>query len=377
MRGLIHVDSLRGGCLSLLALSLALREGEPVRVGRSLVMVGSSVLAPFGGWLGRWGTQTRRGGRANRRGDQDPNLEGLATIGQATIGMMGGDWETALQRADIAIGLLRSKCQGANWEINVARMIGLRALEELGRLRDCAARAAEFADEAELLGDRYGAVTASQFVCLAHIGEGDVARGRSAIQTALAPWSQEGFHIQHFYALRLEIYGDLHDGAPVRAWERLAAAWQELEGSHLLRIPMVGLDAKVLRARAALALAAVDDRRRSLLLRQCQRDVRWLARRRRATGHAHATVLRAGLATLLGDTTGAAAALEQRHQRLRTQRHGGAPRLRGAAHGSVARRRGAARGSHSKPLRSSHACGIAHPERWAAIYAPGAWPTGH
>jgi hypothetical protein len=37
------------------------------------------------------------------------------------------------------------------------------------------------------------------------------------LREALAAWSQEGFHIQHFYALRLEIYADLYDSEPERA----------------------------------------------------------------------------------------------------------------------------------------------------------------
>ncbi len=102
------------------------------------------------------------------------------------------------------------------------------------------------------------------------------------IEYAMSRWSQEGFHLQHFWAMFGRIEIALYEDRPDRAWRLATEMWPALAKSFLLRLQTVHIFARHLRARCALALLANEDAgertpdmpsRRSLV-RAIERDIR-------------------------------------------------------------------------------------------------------
>lgn len=75
----------------------------------------------------------------------------------------------------------------------------------------------------------------------------------------MARWSSKSFHFQHYWALLSEGMIDLYSGAPEDGWRRTKESWKALEGSMLLRIQNVRVEATSLRARLALATGRLDE----------------------------------------------------------------------------------------------------------------------
>ena len=141
-RGMLHVDSPRAAYLGVLGVSRSLRTGDRFRIARSLAMVGA-LISPLEGWIGRCGSRflDEAGRIASLCGD--PYLCALATVGKAARAMLQGDSSSALELGDEAFELLRFECRGmGGWETKMARMITLRALEDLGRYEESVVRAA-------------------------------------------------------------------------------------------------------------------------------------------------------------------------------------------------------------------------------------------
>jgi hypothetical protein len=369
VRGLIHVDNLRGGYLALQSLGISLRTGDPVRVARCLAVVGSSILPALGAWARPWGARMIE--QAGRIAAEEHSfyLEGLIAISEGTMAMTADDWSTALECADRGVKILQTNCHGTHWECNFGRMLGLRALEELGHFRECAARSAEFLEEMRLLGDRYGALLGSQFRAHAEIAAGKVDEARSTLRDGLRGWSQEGFSIQHFYTLRNEVFADVYSGTSENAWERLAEAWPSLRKSYLLRSVVTALDAFVLRARTALAVLAEGPARRPELLRSLHSDLRWIESFGQGIAPAHAAALHGGLAALEGDSAAARARIDDAlsgYELAKMRVYGACVRR---AKGRIL---GGDEGSRmvlaaEEELRGS---GVAEPAEWSRIYLP-------
>jgi eukaryotic-like serine/threonine-protein kinase len=91
-KGLLATDSLQGLWFAVRGLSWALRSGDQDEAVRSLAVVGSVLLLPLGGALGRWGE--RMLGRAERRASDraDPVLMGVVAVGRAQERLLAGDW---------------------------------------------------------------------------------------------------------------------------------------------------------------------------------------------------------------------------------------------------------------------------------------------
>ncbi|MEO7730099.1 MAG: AAA family ATPase, partial [Kofleriaceae bacterium] len=294
-KGLVQVDPIRGTYYSALALGLALEAGETRRVGRDLCLGGSALIVA-GGSLAKWGAGMLE--LANRLGTEtsDPYLLGSAAVTCGVVDILQGRWESVLDRCDEGVAILREQCRGVTWERAIGMMASIRALEELGRIPDALARMAEMRREAEEFGDIYAQVTARSYAAYWRLAADDPAGARLQVRDALALWTHRSYHLQHFYALRLESYVDVYEGDPSAAWVRLQTAWPEVQRSGLLRHPVVAADAALLRGRVALAAAVVSDRRRAGLLREVAKHARRLGRFTRPDTTAHALMLNAGTA---------------------------------------------------------------------------------
>ncbi len=371
-KNLVDSDALRGIYFSIRSLERALRAREAQRLARSLSVVGGSLSVVGGPLLARLGERMMRRADGIAAELASPELWGTIDVSRGEVLMLAGHCRQAVERCDAGVRRLSQECQGYVLESNVGRAMALRALEELGRMAEMEVRARELRDAAAAVGNRYAETQGSQFIAIARIACGDVAGAREMARHQLAHWSRRGFHIQHFYAERILVLCDLYEGRPEQGWERLRAAEPELRGSGLLRIPLTRTDYLSLRAQLALACAFEDPAGRSARLRAGTRAVRRLERERRADAALHAQLVRAGMASLLGDAPAAVALLD----RAIEMGEAGDMALRAAC----ARLRRAEVLDDDAALEAARAemraCGVASPERWAAIYAPGFAASG-
>ena len=187
------------------------------------------------------------------------------------------------------------------------------------------------------------------------------------VAAALGRWSQRGWSVPHFWGLCARGQIDLYRGAPESARARLAQDWAPLRAAHLLRVPMVRIEAHSLRGRAALACAnrgVAGDRAR--LATEARDDAFEMERLRAPWSDALAALLHAGAAHQLADPD-AAKLLGSAAERLE--------RAGMALHAHLARLRRAALEDDAAALDAARrwlvAQGVREPERLADVLAPG------
>jgi hypothetical protein len=137
---------------------------------------------------------------------------------------------------------------------------------------------------------------------------GSVAQPLGAGQTA---------QLSHYYELLSAAQIDLYEGDAAGAHARLAADWPAIEAALLTRIPSVRVDGGFMRARAALALAALDAGQRPKLLALAAELARRLRGERLGWGMAFAAAVRAGVARVSGDRAGEERELREALERFR------------------------------------------------------------
>jgi hypothetical protein len=128
---------------------------------------------------------------------------------------------------------------------------------------------------------------------------------------AVAAWSHQGFHAQHYYQLFAEAEADIYRGDAQAALALVRRAWPRLKKSLLLQVQFICLEALHLRARTLLAAArhgggGADER----LLGDALADARRIERRRMPWATPLATLVRAGAAAAINDSAQAASLLE-------------------------------------------------------------------
>ncbi|MEO6027640.1 MAG: AAA family ATPase [Candidatus Binatia bacterium] len=369
---LVDADAVRGVHFLVQALRYALRAAEPVRLGCSLAAVGGSLSVIGGSVLRRLGARMVSAAEDLATETRAPLLRGTIDVALGQVAMISGRWQQALEQCDAGAALLAERWRGAAFESLTARVIALRAIEELGDMQELARRGRDLVQNAAELNAVYSEIGASQHLSTASLAEDEVALARPLARKAGRMWTQGGFHLQHLYALRQEAWCDLYEGDPQGAYERVLAIWPALRRSGLMRVSLPRIDACDLRARLTLAVAIHGQAHTARLLRSAERDVRRLHHEGRDDAGVRAYLLTAGIASVRGRRADALAALEQAAavgRQAGMQLHAATAEMRrGALLGGD---EGRAVGSDAADR--MRALGVVRPERWVRIYAPGAW----
>jgi len=370
-KGLVVVDPARAAYFSVRSLIGALQSGDPWRTGRALCVVGAAI-APIGGPISAWARSMLRWGRRIADECGDPYLLGMASISQAQVHFVDGHWAAMLEGCDRGTKLLMERCQGVRWECDVGNMGALRALEELGRIRELDTRVARLIEEAIGLDDVYAQVTFRLFGCYWLIAKGEIDAARRGTIKAMDLWGRDSLQLQHLYELRIQAYCDLYQGDPQTACQRVESAWPALRASNLLRHPLLASDAYQLRANVALSLAALT--RGDKMLRIAASSARALRMLRRADATAAARRIRAAIALLSGDRAGAVHLLDDAVSRF--------VQADMPLHAAYLQRRRSALSygddSETEVQAADDAIrgrGVRDPVRWLAIQAPGLNPS--
>ncbi len=364
--GLCLVDVLYASEFHARHLLLALEAGEPRRIARGMAM------EVFFGSIE--GGETRPALELARRLGarlEDRSIANLAEMAAGLRACMKGDWHEANRRLAIAEEHLCEEGTGVVWEIDTVQHFRILARLQLGRWAELFAELPQSAERARQRGDRYLEVHLRNWVeSLRHLASDRPLRAAQTVEEAIAGWSHQGFHFQHFGHLMASTAAALYRGDAARAYDLVASRWPELVRSRIQRIEMVRVQSHDLRARAAIAAAGAEPAGRSALLRKARRDARRIERAGSSWAAALAAQLRAAVASLSGPPEAVRGQLEKAEALFLDADM--------PIHAALARRR---RAQHlGEPARIKEADralaaeGVRQPERLAAALAPGKWP---
>ncbi|HSN29414.1 MAG TPA: AAA family ATPase, partial [Kofleriaceae bacterium] len=307
--GLGTADPMRAAAFQAKSLLMALRTGEPKRVARALAT--EVVFVSLPGIAAQKRTaeiQAKLDKLAMRLGD--PASLGLAEGARGLSAFNEGRWadcEASCQRAE---QIFRDQCTGLRWELATAQLFRGFALAMTGRVRELVSGFPVIFKDAQERGDLFAAT--SMRACLgfyAPLTRHEPARAYREVDLAIANWSVAGFHVQHANALNSRVSIDLYRGDGITALRRCAETWPALEKSLLLRVQLLRALLTSVRARAMITAVCQDgDKSR---LRHVLGYARRLERERVGYCTAEATMLRAAVAHLSGDTTTAVTLLER------------------------------------------------------------------
>jgi eukaryotic-like serine/threonine-protein kinase len=311
---LAPIDNVRGHSFQVRSLRLALRAGERYRVARTLVTeAGYRALA--GGPAIAKGDELLATAEALGRRVDNPHLPSLLVAGRATAAFLKGEYVTSLDRCHAAQALARQHGVSEFAEFNLMYQWIADSLTWLGRLADLETFLAHSVRDGEERGNLYLSTSttlrtaALSFVRLA---ADDTAAARKEVIDALAGWSPQRFHVQHFYALRANAAIDLYDGAGAAALERMNREWPEFVGALLHKVSFARTIMWDLRARAAVCTAleaATTEQRR--LFAVAEKDAQRIAGEKMPWSRPLGKLIRACIAARRGDTDAAAALFEQ------------------------------------------------------------------
>jgi hypothetical protein len=287
---------------------------------------------------------------------------------------MQGRWATARELCEQAERMMRERCTGVAWQMDTAHLYTLLSLFYLGEISELSRRLPTLLKEARDRDALYAETNLrTRLAYIVWLAADDAEQAEREVRQGMAIWSQQGFHIQHYYEMIASAEIALYVGTPEAAWTDLDRKWRDLRQSLLLRVQPVLIESLYLRARVALAAAVQAGResgRRGLLLRAAARDARNLSRQDAPWAKAIAHLLEASLATMNGRPAVAG--------RLLRSAHTGLQEADMPLHAAVARRRAGelAGGSSGEAVMVEanmwmRAQGIRDPDRMSAALAPG------
>ncbi|HEX8411722.1 MAG TPA: protein kinase [Thermoanaerobaculia bacterium] len=292
--GLSSVDTIRGAVFQTRYLLLALEAGDPERVAQALTMECGYSAVPGTRTQRRTKKLTAKMHQLARRIDT-PYARAFADEAEGVAAALQGRWRDGaecLERAERAF----EHCTGVIWELNTARLFGLRCRQFLGDMRVMAERFPILLRDAEDRGDRYFATNVVLFSHYVYLVEDDPAKASEQIENAIRGWSHAGFHVQHMWHLRAGIEIALYEGRGMLAWTKLSQSWRAARSSLIARVQFTRMVLEDVRGRAALggAAEATSERDRDRLLDMAGRAAKRLESENAPWGTALALMIRAG-----------------------------------------------------------------------------------
>ncbi len=304
------IDPIRGNLFHARNLFAALRAGEPLRLSRALALE-VSYQGTAGGPV--WEKTSALAAEARRVADLvgSPVAVAMSTATWAVASYLAGRFEEALGSCLEAERVLRES-EGSTWEALTMGLFAIQALAQMGRFNELKTRQEAALRLAHERGDLYAAVNLRiGHPSMAWLVAGDVARVRREAREAMREWSTRGFHLEHYYELIALTNADLYEGNARAALDRIDACWVPLRRSFLMRVQIVRLYARNMRARAAVATAEKEPAARARLLALAERETNKVEREGMPWTAAMSCLVRAAAARQRGDGGRAVASLER------------------------------------------------------------------
>jgi eukaryotic-like serine/threonine-protein kinase len=304
--GFSIVDVVVATCMQARHLMLALRRGSSADVMRA-ASIELTHVASLGGPIGRRERALDRIIDSLAARTDDVEVLAFVRASRGTALIYRGRWREALEILDGSHTDLAARRAG--WQSN-ANVFATYAIYCLGDLRALAARQARVLTDAERRGDLYTEVNLRTVtvpaLCLA---DDDPEAARRNVREAMARWSHRGFLVQHWQAMRAEAEIELYVGNATAARERLRRDAAKIRRSFILASQFLRISNAYIRARCAIAAAAVDPARSAARLAAARRIARHLGREHASHGPPLAALLAAGIASVAGDREKAARSL--------------------------------------------------------------------
>lgn len=366
-KGHMLVDMGRGGLFAAHSALLALELGEPRRIARGLALVGAIGLER-GETEGRaWLKEAEE--IADAIGDA--YAAAFVSLCWGLVYRGAGAWSRTLASLESAFTRLPA---GTAWEQDLASASLLATLEALGELPTLALRSQQIVQVARDLGSQRMVCLGLAYSALTALAGDDLTRVDARLQELSRALVGEEFQVVHLHALKVAVDRDLYVGSPRAAWERLAALWPAIERSSVMKTALRRLMAISLRARAGLALLADGATGFDFVAEIVSQDVAQIEREQAVHARAFAGMLRAGVAAVGSD------AAEVRRALWTAVADFDAAGM--AVHATCGRRCLALWGATEEERAHLAAAesflriqGIARPDRWSAVLAPGLVPV--
>ena len=142
--------------------------------------------------------------------------------------------------------------------MNIAQNLALWALLYQGELGEVSRRLPTLLANARSSGNWYVATELCTRSGPVWLAADEPDEGERVTIEAIARWSHKGFHRQHYSAILTRIQIALYRGDADGAWRLLDDLESILRQTYLRRVQFMRIESSFLRARSALAMAAVN-----------------------------------------------------------------------------------------------------------------------
>ncbi|MCU1327600.1 MAG: ATPase/protein kinase family protein [Bryobacterales bacterium] len=287
----------------------SLRLGEPLRIARAFALysVGSSAIpVPVKSPI----PEILRACTEICERSNSPYHRGLLRVAEGFLAFFEGKWLVSIQRMDEAERILDKECGGVALELAMARIFLLWNLLYCGSYLELARRAPLWSQEGRDRGDLFQTTSINMGpgpVCELIADRPDSAMKQ--LDDALQGWTRRYVNLQHASGTYIRAWIYLYRGEPEAATAVLDLHWRELRLNLYHRLAGIRQWLYSSRAQATLAVGmnASDPR---AAIRLAERDAEKLEKDEAPFAHALAKLVRAGCASLRGDTASARSSLE-------------------------------------------------------------------
>jgi eukaryotic-like serine/threonine-protein kinase len=270
-KGLGMVETIRGAVLQTRATRLALSAGEPRRVAMTLAYEAGFVAC---GGVPQRGRAMALLAESSRIAVETSDPHAIATVAvvRAIAEHILGEFEKSLSSCDDA-DMLLTGLDDVQWERDQVALMRAWGESITGRHGRGFSALPKLVTGARDRGDRYleTSLRVGRTVPLWLSQTDDPHEVRRRMQEAISAWNG-GYNATNYFSLLGDVEIDLHLSRGSDAWSRVVSGWRDLSRSMLLEVEAVRVEAYWMRARAALAAAALSDD--NALRRVAARDAR-------------------------------------------------------------------------------------------------------
>ena len=290
--------------------ALALQAGEPYRLSRALAMEGghrglaanSSEMTP---------SMVRCLTRAHELAEvaDSPHARGIAYLFESAGALFRGRWIQSQRCAERAFAVFLRECTGVGWEIASTELHLLVSAFFSGDLRCMRDRMPGWQRAARERRDLFQrSVLQSGFPIFYWLVVDRPERARALVGEAMEPWSNRGFHLQHYFALWAQSHIDQYEDRASLALARWEREWNAMDQAKLRYVQLTRISGHDARARCALS-ARVSGQYEAAHVAKA--DARAIEKEHMPWGDALALMVRASLAAVEGVAPRAVRTLEQ------------------------------------------------------------------
>ncbi|HEV2444281.1 MAG TPA: AAA family ATPase, partial [Candidatus Sulfopaludibacter sp.] len=305
-QGLGIVDYIRGADFQARHLIYALRAGEVERVARALAFE-VAFNANAGGRRRDRTDQLRRHTAELVARVQTPQTVAEMNLSFGLAAYLFGEWHQAVDYLQESEKILMESCTGVAAELNSARNFLLRTYAWRGDLKRLSDRLPALLRDANERDDLYAATildVRNSFIPLLAVD--DATGAHKAARRAIERWPQTGFHTVHYIYSCVATEIDLYSGDALAAWKRVLEGSKSLRRSLILRVQFARIESAHLRARCALAAAAIGGHGAEAFVKVAEHNMKRIERESTRWGSPLAHLIRAGIVSWYGDRPAAA-----------------------------------------------------------------------